>query len=189
MTISLQLPASQNLDLALTVYRDNVPLTDGSPTDPESAGQGCLRSVMIDSVFFRHSGFSMACHTNQSKNAIPEVSYAEGMESLTTNDRINEVIRDSGREPAEIARAIGITKQTMNDWTQFRTKNPQNAKLLAFADEMGVELRWLISGKGPKEVRTRNAPEIQKATDLLAVMPQDQRTRLVEYLESASKAA
>ncbi len=124
MTIRFQSAIGHDLDLALSVQWNLDPLVDRSLADPERAGQRCLSPEIVDGVLLFHSGQSMAYRTMQGKDTIPSLSYAQGMERRTINDRIKEVIEESGRKPAEIARAIGMSKQAMNDWTEGRTKNP-----------------------------------------------------------------
>lgn len=188
MTISLQSAIGHDLDLALSIQWNLDPLVDRSLTDPERAGQSCLSPKIIDGILLFHGAESMAYRTKQGKDTIPSFSYAQGMERRTITDRINEVILESKRKPAEIARAIGMSKQAMNDWTEGRTKNPRNENLLDFADEMGVELRWLISERGPKQAK-RDPPKVERAACLMRTMPEHQLEHLVEFLESSSKAA
>lgn len=186
--IGFELSSGHDLDLALPVNRYRRPLVDRRLADPERAAQRGLAPKVGDGFVLGHDAESMACRTPARKDGIPTLAYAFGMATQNINDRINEVVREDGRPAVEIAKAAGISKQTLNDWLKYRTKNPQNEHLLNFADELRLELRWLISGKGPKHV-ARDPPEVLRAADLLREMPETRRRHLVDFLESSSKAA
>lgn len=69
--------------------------------------------------------------------------------------RLSGVIAQDGRAHADIARAIGEAPQLMSKWlnTNALTRLPAANYVLKLADCLGVNVRWLISGEGPK-----NAP-------------------------------
>lgn len=52
---------------------------------------------------------------------------------------------------AELARKIGVSKQTVGYWVQGRIQNMSADNLHAVARELGVSVEWLRSGRGPKE--------------------------------------
>lgn len=193
MTISTQSTASHNLNLALPVEWDFVPLPDRRLANPERASQSGLRSEMLDGVLFFHDAKSMAYRTDRRKNAILDISYAQGMAAETITDRIKAIILESGMKDVEIARQTGISKQSVGDWKNGRSVHIKPDNLLAFADAFGIEIRWLISGKGPKSSRDKprdeKPPDVQRATDLLREMPEDQRKAVLILLESLGNAA
>lgn len=51
------------------------------------------------------------------------------------------------REPSKIAKAAGITKQSMSDYLTGRTK-PNVEKLFNLSEATGVEAKWLAMGQG-----------------------------------------
>jgi len=186
--ISFKRPARHDLDLALPVDRYRRPLIHRRLANAERPTKRGLTSKVGNGFCLCHDAKSMACRTQTRKDAIRPDAYAQYMAAQTINDRIIEVVREDGRPASDIARAAGISKQTLNDWLKHRTKNPQNEHLLNFADALNLELRWIISGKGPKRV-ARDPPDILRAADLLREMPDARRRHLVEFLESSSKAA
>ena len=188
LSISFERSTRHDLDLTLPVDRNRRPLVDRRLADTERTAQRGLAPEICNGFVLGHDAESMACRTAPRKDGIPAFAYPSYMAAQTINDRINEVVREDGRPAVEIARDAGISKQTLNDWLKYRTKNPQNEHLLNFADALRLELRWLISGKGPKRV-ARDPPEVLRAADLLREMPEGQRHHLVEFLESSSKAA
>jgi len=66
-------------------------------------------------------------------------------------ERLRKVIdsRDDVRD-VDVARAIGVSKAAMSDILNGKTKQPKPTNLLQIADFLGLEIRWVISGIGPK---------------------------------------
>jgi transcriptional regulator with XRE-family HTH domain len=184
MTISFQRASRHDLDLALPIQRDFTPLADRCLPDPKGAGKGGLRSEMGNSVLFFHGALSMAYRTDERKNTVPALAYALGMETIT--ERINELLADSGLEAADLARRLGVSKQTMTDWTKGRTTNIKPDNLLKIIEYFSIEVRWLVTGKGPKYSQPKAPPEIQRATEILIRMPPALRTAFVSILENGN---
>ena len=67
---------------------------------------------------------------------------------------IGERIRDvrSGKELSQqaLADTVGVTRATVSQWEIGDIKNLRPANLLSVADALGVSIRWLITGRGPK---------------------------------------
>jgi transcriptional regulator with XRE-family HTH domain len=93
----------------------------------------------------------------------------------TINDRVAETITQSGRSQADLARAIGVSRATVNDWKNGRTKNLRMENLFALADALGISARWLAIGKGPKRDPMSIAPIRNLAQILLDEPPSTQR--------------
>lgn len=71
-------------------------------------------------------------------------------DQLTPAQRIGWAIRNSGKTLEAIADAIGCTHPTLSYW-QTGVTDVENAKamlLQRFADETGVEIRWILTGEG-----------------------------------------
>lgn len=100
------------------------------------------------------------------KHAEPWIFNNQPMASIA--DRLKTEIdgRDDVRA-ADVARAIGITKAAMSDILHGKTKQPKPENLLAIADFLGLELRWIISGKGPrtKEEKRRSTLDVSSLSD------------------------
>jgi|GEM_PF-5552220 len=54
------------------------------------------------------------------------------------------------RRASEVARAVGIPQQTLDNYLKGAAPNAERA--LALADELGVNIRWLIKGEGQRSV-------------------------------------
>jgi len=66
--------------------------------------------------------------------------------NLEFASRLRDALGD--REQAPIARNIGVGKSAFGEW--LKGSMPAGDKLLALADELGVQARWLGSGEGPR---------------------------------------
>ena len=65
-------------------------------------------------------------------------------------DRLRKALRESDTSVAEIARALGVTRQTVGNWIAGRYV-PSRATLVAWALATGVDLIWLETGTAPDE--------------------------------------
>jgi phage repressor protein C with HTH and peptisase S24 domain len=74
----------------------------------------------------------------------PQDAPQEESGSLGFADRMRQALR--GRPPANVARAIGVPAQTMDRWVKGRMPKADDA--LKIADELGIDLRWLLTGEG-----------------------------------------
>lgn len=122
MAISFERTVSDQLNLTLPIQRDFLPLPDGRLSNPERAGQGSLAPKKLDGVCFLHDVISMAWYTSQGKDTRHESSYAHGMASYTDiTSRITQTMEEMGYTPSALARAVGVTRQTVGDWIKGRT--------------------------------------------------------------------
>lgn len=186
MTISLQRAACDDLNLTLPIQRNAVPLSDRCLANPKRPRKRSLRSKVRNGVFFFHDAASMACRTEEGKNTVLGASYDSGMETIT--ERINELVTESGLEPAELARKLGVSKQTMGDWTKGRTVNVRPENLIEIVEYFNLEVRWLVRGTGPKYAKPQAPPEVQRATEILTKLPHAQRMAFVTLIENAGES-
>lgn len=106
----------------------------------------------------------------------------------TINGRFADAMRAAGfRTQVEFARAAGLSKQTVGDWMHGRTANIRPENLVRAADALGVEIRWLATGEGPRRRRAL-LPDVQEAAEILGVMDSDERAAYMTILKR-SKAA
>lgn len=64
--------------------------------------------------------------------------------------RLKWAVRESGKPAADVYRRLKVSKATWYTWTGDRASVPEPATCFALADELGIEPRWLITGKGPR---------------------------------------
>jgi transcriptional regulator with XRE-family HTH domain len=62
-----------------------------------------------------------------------------------------DAFASSGLSQADLARRCGVTRASVNGWLQGRTVNIRPDHLFAAADALGVEARWIATGKGPRQ--------------------------------------
>jgi len=70
----------------------------------------------------------------------------------TISKQLRRAIRDSGRVPAEIARAAGVTKATLS-----RFLNGKNMPRLDVADRLAAELNLMLAAKPGKQAKQPKA--------------------------------
>jgi transcriptional regulator with XRE-family HTH domain len=103
--------------------------------------------------------------------------------SETITDRVRAAIDASGLTQAEIARRVGVERQTVGDWYHGRSINIRPEHLFALADTLGIEARWLATGKGPKLAIKH--PPMDYAEALSRLSPEARRALLVLLDEAA----
>jgi len=55
----------------------------------------------------------------------------------------------AGLSQAQLGAAIGVSKNAISQMELGSSKNPSAENLLPLAEALGVDPKWLISGKGP----------------------------------------
>ena len=55
-----------------------------------------------------------------------------------------------GMTQAELARRCHIDRSAVNQWLNGSVKNIRPENLVALADALGLEIRWIITGRGPR---------------------------------------
>lgn len=75
------------------------------------------------------------------------------METQTINERIAHRLAELGISQAELARRCHVDRSAVNQWVKGTVANIRPDHLLCIADALGLELRWLISGRGQRLAR------------------------------------
>lgn len=101
---------------------------------------------------------SLANHTLFVNLSRQDLTQNVGMTVLA--DRMKEALNEAGLNQAELARLVGCTRATVNDWTSGRTESLRGPNLMKAAQALGVEPDWLGTGKGPKRRRDVGRPII-----------------------------
>jgi len=95
------------------------------------------------------------------------------MENQTITDRINQRFAEMELEQghkltdAELARQVGVSRQTFGDWRKGRSVNITPENLVSLADTLQVEIRWLATGQGEKLMRRSPPRNYREAHELL----------------------
>lgn len=104
----------------------------------------------------------------------------------TREQRFAEAIRileDKGDSIAKIAKDVGATRQTINDWKMGKSLDNSKAKFVVeLAEISGLNARWIINGKGPKFALSQD----QKL--LLEGFPLLDESHRQSWLDSAARA-
>lgn len=69
----------------------------------------------------------------------------------TLADRIRESRAAAGLDPAELARRIGVKAAAAYQWESGATKSLKAETAIALAEELGVDVAWLVLGRRPRE--------------------------------------
>lgn len=78
---------------------------------------------------------------------------------MTIADRIRDARRERKLSQSELGRRVGVTRGAVWAWESGQTKGLTPDNLVSTADALGVEVRWLATGEGPKEVRSLSDDE------------------------------
>jgi transcriptional regulator with XRE-family HTH domain len=92
----------------------------------------------------------------------------------TITDRLVSVFRESGLSQSELARRVGVTRASVNGWLQGRAVNIRPHHLFPLADQLGVEARWLATGRGPRDKQPMSNGELKLISEYRS-LPDDQR--------------
>ena len=109
----------------------------------------------------------------------------------TATGRIAYAIEASGKTLEAIASEIGCTHATLSQWQRGKT-DPNSIKaglLQAFSECTGFDVRWLLTGRGPRVSRYVLTSELDRVSRALIAMersrPQQVET-VVRMVEAAA---
>lgn len=72
--------------------------------------------------------------------------------SSTFADRLRVALEESGRKPADVYKELKVSKATWYTWAGRgeRVSMPESETAIRLARALGVNVRWLVTGKGEK---------------------------------------
>ena len=109
------------------------------------------------------------------------------MDSLTLATRIKDRLEELGMGQAELARRCGVDRSAVNQWVSGRVPNIRPDNLICVADTLGLEIRWLATGRGPRLAR-QEPPKNYDDTDLaLLESPPELKQIFKQILDSSKK--
>lgn len=95
--------------------------------------------------------------------------------AMSVRERLAEVLAETGKTQTEVARHARIGRGAISAIVRGRTKNPQPDHLFAIADALGVEARWLATGRGPKKKDQGLSREQREWLEMYEHLPADKR--------------
>lgn len=120
-------------------------------------------------------------------------SYAAPVETLaldTPAGRIRFAISQSGKTLEVIAADIGCSHATLSQWQTGSTNlaNIKSGLLLGFAEATGFDVRWLITGRGPRVSRYIRTGDMERIASAIRAMER-QAPLLIEPVVRMVEAA
>ena len=106
----------------------------------------------------------------------------------TINERIDNLIRESGRKQTEVARCIGIADASLSQIRKAKT-NPSKQTIKSICREFGVSEEWLTTGEGRKDAPIERAQEIARIINqALTREPEEDRQKLIHAIQGMDDA-
>jgi transcriptional regulator with XRE-family HTH domain len=85
----------------------------------------------------------------------------------TFHERLRAAIDDSGRTQGEVAEEVGAHPNQVSQWVNGRGK-PDSRHLINLANALGVDLNWLLLGRGHTPPRRDRERELARRLTELA---------------------
>lgn len=101
-------------------------------------------------------------------------------------DRLRSTRERRGFTQADLARRLGLTRAAISQLESTDTKSVRGDNLFPLADALGVNARWLMTGKGdPGDRADTVVPPLSKEERIarhLAALPDDKLDALITLL-------
>jgi len=105
------------------------------------------------------------------------------MANMTIGNRLKQLLAETGKTQSAVAKAAGVGRGAISAIVTGRTKNPQPEHIFLIADELGVEPRWLATGKGRKNKKEIGLSADQRAwLQLYEMLPPGKRQAARRFL-------
>ena len=85
------------------------------------------------------------------------------VDGSTFSERLADAMQEAGITGRALAAAVGVQESSVSQWLSSKIKSLSGEHLFAVADTLGVEARWLLTGRGPR--RPRVPPDLSDLTD------------------------
>lgn len=144
-------------------------------------------------VFCAFTAASVNALTCLAQEAFQRASYPALVETLELNtaaDRIRFAVAQSGKTLEVIAAEIGCSHATLSQWQTGSTNlaNIKSGLLLGFAEATGFDVRWLITGHGPRVSRYIRTADMERIASAIRAMER-QAPLLIEPVVRMVEAA
>ena len=112
------------------------------------------------------------------------------MKVATNQERLNELFDADPRNDTAIAKALGVSKQTISMW-RHGTRSPKKSVLINISREYNVSIEWLMGFDVERNENRKKVPIVVPDTErfvkLISYMPQDDYIMVMESFEKAEK--
>lgn len=104
----------------------------------------------------------------------------------TMSARLTAVREERGLSRPQLAKLIGVTRAAVNQWEDGSVANIRPPNLLKLCDVLGIEVRWLVYGEGPKYAEKSVAARKREDRwlNIAKSLDADKGDELLAYLES-----
>lgn len=107
----------------------------------------------------------------------------------TVGGRIGWALEQSGKGQSAVAKTIGCTHSAISQWISGTTRKIDAQLLQAFADNVGVELRWLITGQAPVRSRYMLTAEMTRPQDAVSLIAREKPLQVETVVRMVEAAA
>ncbi len=109
----------------------------------------------------------------------------------TLGGRVEYAIQQSAYSVEAIANKMRISKQSIYQWIDGRTKSIRNEHLFAFSDLVEMNARWIATGSGERRAPRYEDHRIQHMLRLMEALPDyaidSAAARLIQLLNSSAE--
>lgn len=121
---------------------------------------------------------------------VPAVSMLD-METLDTmGDRLAAARKDARMSRPQLAKQCGLTRAAIQQWENGTVKAIRPVNLLRVCEVLGIEVRWLVTGEGPRRVHLPDDKRVYSArwAALLQGLSLEQIATMIPILEATVAA-
>ena len=107
------------------------------------------------------------------------------MKVATSTERLNELFNSDARNDSSIARALGVSRQSISSW-RTGVRSPKKPMLIKIAEAYNVNIEWLMGfdvERNGHDIRMIAIPDSDVFKKLLIHMDRDDYKTIMEILE------
>lgn len=100
------------------------------------------------------------------------------------SDRIRSVREEKGWTQTQLGDAVGVSRAAVSQWENGETKGLKPENLVKTSEVLGVNVKWLATGKGPMRDNGVNDIATEYAPGLKQVPPDTRRIPVISYIQA-----
>ena len=107
------------------------------------------------------------------------------MKVATSTERLNELFDSDARNDSSIARALGVSRQSVSSW-RTGVRSPKKPMLIKIADTYNVNIEWLMGfdvERSGHDLRSIVIPDSEMFKKLIMNMNPDDYRTMMEIFE------